>query len=142
MKRAGSGPFEDPAWVCARGPPLATQDVGAGLVGSFKQENQGLFGPWAASSTRPHPTSPTESLLHDRVLMEPKEKAPRDEVEDHHSLVIASKSNIIPSEKSHPPLLSVFGRSLFFWGSSGQGDCCGSKGVMEPLRMASDDGSE
>ena len=39
MKRIGSGPFEDPTWVCARGPSMVPQEVGVGQVGSLRQDN-------------------------------------------------------------------------------------------------------
>ena len=94
------------------------QEVETGQVGSFRLDNQGFFGPWAAS--RPLTAGLAESLHHaSGTEEEPKEKAPKDDEEDSHSLVIVSRYNIIPLEKSPSPLFSVFGRPLLFGGSYG-----------------------
>ena len=115
------------------------QEVGAGKVGFVSLDNQGLFGPWAAS--RPHNAGRAESLPYDRgAEEEPEERAQKDEEEDH--LAIVSKYDTIPSNESPSPLFFVFGRPLIFEGSSSWVDCCDSERAMEPLRMVTVDGRE
>ena len=129
------GPFEDPAWVCCRGPLLATQEDGDTWLGPFRQGiNQ--VGPWADSIKL------EESRSSTKILLFHQETEARDPGNDRQCPVEASRYELVPLEQSPSTLFSVFGRPLLIGGFSGRGDVGEAVEDMDPLKVISKDGRE
>ena len=149
---SSTDPFEDPAWICVRGPLLEAHENRTSLLGIYSFESSWEDGLWDVSSDCPlmgySRQGPGEEgylvgrslALVESVLRAPEEGAP----EAHRSHTDVSRYETIPSNDYPSPIFSVFGRPLLSRGSSGLGDFHGYEvtGEMEPLRVVSDDERE
>ena len=128
------GLYEDPAWVCVRGPLLATKKMGmlgwGPLVKALTRPGLGpfLFGQRKADQ------APRSLCLTKRMRLGTQRMI--------DCPVNTSRYEIVPLEHSPSTIFSVFCRPLLFAGSSDRGDFGGAVGDMEPLRVISEDGRE
>ena len=77
------------------------------------------------------------------MLMEAEVRAPRDEAfEGFHSLINASRYDIIPLKNYPSPIFFVFDRPLLLGDSLGWGGFYGTQVEVESLRVVSIDGKE
>ena len=142
----------DPAWICARGPLLQAFEGSPGMGGTPSFENcweKGLR--TGQTECLAMGSSGQGNAIEGRAdgsslaLVEKISKSP--EVDDDKEIrthAIGPRFESLSLTDCSSPLFSVFGRPLLTGGSSGLGEFLENEilGDMEPLRVASVDGSE
>ena len=147
-----SDPMVDPAWICARGPPLHAFEGSPGTGGTPSFESCWEKGMWVVQTECPAMGSSGLGNVAEGgadgsslALVEKIPKSP--EVDDDKELrthATGPRFESLSLTDCSSPLFSVFGRPLLTGGSSGLGEFLETEilGDMEPLRMVSVDGSE